>query len=191
MGALAVITAERGFRPPSDSQIRIVARSDSAIGALADGQRALAEALRTAVAQLDRRTHDPSVHAALKTIAARLDDVRDVYESLDDMIASLWLASEPPRAGSAFVRYLEGTQRWVLAVAEELASLATNLFGMHADWSSFRFRLGLAKAEWPTEIVADVDDALATLDDDDVTEAMHELSFSLHVLDANLAQRFG
>ncbi|MFO0669860.1 MAG: hypothetical protein U0235_09585 [Polyangiaceae bacterium] len=191
MGAVALVAMESAFRAPSDSQIRVSARSEVGIGNLADGQRALAEARRSAIAALDRRTHDPSVHAALKTIAARLDDIGDVYESLDDVVASLWLTDSPPRAGSALVRYLEGVQRWALAVTEELTELAARLFEMHADWSTFRFRLGLAKAEWPTELVADVERELASVDDDDVSDATQELSFSLHVLDANLAQRFG
>lgn len=192
MGALALVATEKAFRAPSDSHIRLTAvRPELGIGALADGQRALSEGLLAAAARLERPTYDPSVRAALKIVAARLDDVRDAYESLDDVIASLWLTSDPPRAGSPLVRYFEGTQRFLLAVVEELDALAVQLLDLHADWSKFRFRLGLAKAEWPTELIVDLERELVLIDDEDVTEAAEEMAFALHVLDANLSQRFG
>lgn len=189
MGALKLV-GDRAVRAPADSHIRLLVRPE-AVSRLAEGQRALAEGIRSAAAHLERRTHDPSVHAALQTVAARIADVGDVSESLDDVIASLWMGSAPLKPSSTVVIYLEGVQRWALAVAEELGALASALMEMHADWSTFRFRLGLAKAEWPTELVTELECALTKLDDADLTEGVQDLSFALHVLDANLAQRFG
>src|SRR5678816_2870523 len=89
----------RPIRPSADSGIRLVAvRNEEAIGTLAARQCALADCLASAYVQVDRRPHDPSAMAALKTVAARISDVADVYELLDDVIAALWLTREEPRS---------------------------------------------------------------------------------------------
>jgi hypothetical protein len=190
--ALPLSTHVRAVRAPADSGIRLIAvRNEQAIGTLAARQCALADGLASAYVRVDHRPHDPSARAALKTVAARLSDVADVYELLDDVIAALWLTREEPRMRSSLVMYLEGVQRWALALVVELCALATELAAMHTDWARFRFRLALAKAELPTELVTSVGGELASMDDADVTSALADLSFSLHVLDGNLAQRFG
>jgi hypothetical protein len=178
--------------PKSDIRaIRPRATPDQAIANLAERQRALSERLASGAALQGAKLYDPSAQAALKTVGARLADLADVHELLDDVIASLWLTSAAPDVRSALVLYLEGAQAWALAATDELSTLATDLVAMRADWTKFRQRIALAKAEWPTELLAEVAQDLARLADPDVTTAIEDLSFSLHVLDANLDQRFG
>lgn len=191
MGALSLVTNEPAMRKPEESGLRFALGGQRAIGTLAERQCELNDAIAAATEQVQRRTHDPSAHAALQTVAARLSDIADVREVLDDVIAALWLTQVPPDARAALVKYLEGVQRWALVASEELSALAVALIEMRADWSSFRRRLALAKAEWPTELLGDVGRDLARLDDVDVASALEELGFALHVLDANLEQRFG
>lgn len=178
-------------RKPADSGVRLVVVDDEAIRVLSERQCAVSERIANAVSGLPRSSYDPSVNAALKTVAARLSDVADVRDALDDVLATMWLAHAQPYVRSALVTYLEGVQRWVLAVVEELMSLANDLIKMSVDWSKVRFRLALAQAEWPTELVSEMRDDLLRLEQSELTDTVDDLVFVLHVLDANLAQRFG
>ncbi len=194
MGALQVdehhVSSEA--RGPAPSGVCLVFQpQEGVIGNLAEQQCSLSERIGAAWSQLERRSYDPSASAALKTVGERLSDIADVRESLDDVIASLWLADAQPRVRSALVMYLEGVQRWTLAVAEALDSLAVDLLNLSVDWSRLRADLALAKAEWPTELTSELAGDVAWLGDDEISATLDELRFALHLLDENLTQRFG
>ena len=160
---------------------------DLALRELARTQAALTGHLAWAQAELSELPYDVSARAAAGTVASRLSDLIDVREAIDLVLLELFNAHAAP---SLVCLYVSGVQRWIMESADALSRLALALTGLEADWERFRSDLQDAKAEWPTELEADAE--LDTMSiEGGAQEAFAELVFALHVLDANLAQRFG
>lgn len=200
------------IRPPAASIVRLrVPASDGAtrqlLQALGQRQVAFASSLAWTHARVAALPRDPSTRAAAVTLLARLADLGDVRDALNELYcavarrAGIVLSdgkAEDERllaVGSPLAMYLEGVYAWLLGSAEALAIVGDELLRMESDWWLLRLRLDDAKANYPEALAPAVRSALWALPDEaartDLTWAFDELSFSLRMLEANLAQRFG
>lgn len=205
-------------RPPAASIVRLrVPTSDGAtrqmLQALGQRQVAFASSLAWTHARVAGLPRDPSTRAAAVSLLARLADLGDVRDALNELYcavarrAGIVLTSGDAQEGleegeerlltpgSPLAMYLEGVYAWLLGSADALSIVGDELLRMESDWWILRLRLGEAKANYPEALAPAVRSALWALPDEaartDLTWAFDELSFALRVLEANLTLRFG
>lgn len=189
-------------RPPAASIVRLrvpVADEETRdlLRDLGERQVALTGGLAWTYARLSVLPRDPSTRAAGLTLSARLADLGDVRDALNELYCAIARRPEDGllTAGSALALYLDGVYRWLLGALEALAVVGNELLDLQADWSSFRARLDDATSFYPAALAPAVRSALwAVRTEDarlDLTAAFDELTFALRMFEANLDHRFG
>lgn len=200
--APASTSSVASIRPPAASIVRLrVPVSDPETRALlkdlGERQVALASGLAWAYARISALPRDPSTRAAGVTLSARIADLGDVRDALNELYCSLARHASLIGlvAGSPLALYLDGIYRWVLGSLDAMAVLADELLRLEADWATFRARLSEAQSFYPEPLGPAVRALLWSLGDEDartdVTGALDELTFALRMLERNLEQRFG
>lgn len=177
--------------PVCDEQTRELLRD------LGERQVALTGGLAWTYARLSTLPRDPSTRAAGITLGARLADLGDVRDALNELYCALARRPEDGllAAGSALALYLDGVYCWLLRTLEALAVVGNELLELQAEWGSYRARLDEAKSFYPAALAPAVRSALWAVETEasrlDLTAAFDELSFALRMFEANLDHRFG
>lgn len=185
---------------PSVVRLRVPVADDATRALLRDfgaRQVALTDGLAWTYARLSLLPRDPSTRAAGLTLSARIADIGDVRDALNELYRAIARkgATNLIAPGAPLSLYLDGVYHWVQGALEALATLGAELLDLQADWASYRMMLDVAKSYYASPLAPAVRTTLWAMTDEDartdLTAAFDELSFALRLLETNLDQRFG
>jgi hypothetical protein len=151
---------------------------------------------------LDRLPHDPSAHAAANSIRARIADIAQLRDALEDVYAS----SANPLFASIFsadghlADFMRGAYVWAGIVLRALERLSLELRELQPDWARLREKIEEGTYFYFRELIelvrADVEALAITMPEhkaeiDELDARLEQLFFAAGMLRARLEDRFG
>jgi hypothetical protein len=181
------------------SHVRVVAREEipfdamRVLDAIGEAQLQLTLDIFCLESAANVATYDPSARAASDTLRARIQELCDLRDALNEVYleANTGRASQLFMPGRPFAAYVRGLHVWSCAVVASLTKVAGGLRALTPDWHEFRKELESASAWFFDGLVADVREDLLRSDVPELGERAEELFWAAQLAQRGLEKRFG